>query len=90
MHILVTGGAGYVGSNVAHALVEAGHRVSVLDDLSSGHRAAVHAEARLTVGGCGDHGALDEAAAGGLPESTPLILVCSPAASAGQRASAGA
>ena len=68
MHILVTGGAGYVGSNVAHALVEAGHRVSVLDDLSSGHRAAVHVESHLTVGRCGDHDALDEAADGGLPD----------------------
>lgn len=41
MNILVTGGAGYVGSHVCLALKEAGHRVVVLDDLSSGHRAAV-------------------------------------------------
>ena len=36
MKVLVTGGAGYIGSVVAHQLVDAGHRVSVLDDLSAG------------------------------------------------------
>lgn len=59
MHVLVTGGAGYVGSNVVHALRQAGHRVSVIDDLSSGHRAALPADAHLVVGDCGDAGALD-------------------------------
>ncbi|MEV4740404.1 UDP-glucose 4-epimerase GalE [Streptomyces sp. NPDC049555] len=38
---LVTGGAGYVGSVVAAHLLRAGHRVTVLDDLSTGHRDAV-------------------------------------------------
>jgi UDP-glucose 4-epimerase len=41
MKLLVTGGAGYVGSIVAQQLLEAGHAVTVLDDLSRGHRAAV-------------------------------------------------
>ncbi len=41
MRYLVTGGAGYVGSVVASALVEAGHEVEVLDDLSTGHADAV-------------------------------------------------
>jgi len=41
MRILVTGGAGYVGSTVTTLLVEAGHQVTVLDDLSSGHESAV-------------------------------------------------
>lgn len=68
MHVLVTGGAGYVGSNVVHALREAGHRVTVLDDLSSGHRAAVPAEATLLEGGCGDPRALAEVAAAGVPD----------------------
>jgi UDP-glucose 4-epimerase len=45
--LLVTGGAGYVGSvNAAH-LVDAGHEVVVLDDLSTGHRDAVPAAARF-------------------------------------------
>lgn len=43
--ILVTGGAGYVGSVVAAHLLEAGHQVTVVDDLSTGHREAVPAEA---------------------------------------------
>ena len=41
MRLLVTGGAGYVGSVCAAHLVEAGHEVVVLDDLSTGHRDAV-------------------------------------------------
>ena len=48
--ILVTGGAGYVGSVSVAALVEAGHEVSVLDDLTTGHRAAVNPSARLPEG----------------------------------------
>ena len=43
--ILVTGGAGYVGSVSVEALLAAGHEVVVLDDLTTGHRAAVPAEA---------------------------------------------
>jgi UDP-glucose 4-epimerase len=41
VRVLVTGGAGYVGSISVEALVAAGHEVSVIDDLSTGHRAAV-------------------------------------------------
>ena len=48
--ILVTGGAGYVGSVSVAALLEAGHAVSVLDDLTTGHRGAVAPAARLHVG----------------------------------------
>ncbi|RDG33259.1 UDP-glucose 4-epimerase GalE [Streptomyces corynorhini] len=47
---LVTGGAGYVGSVVAAHLLEAGHEVTVLDDLSTGFRAAVPAGARFVEG----------------------------------------
>ena len=50
MRILVTGGAGYVGSVTVDTLVAAGHEVTVLDDLSTGHRAAVADGARLVVG----------------------------------------
>jgi UDP-glucose 4-epimerase len=39
--VVVTGGAGYIGSHAVRALAEAGHAVAVLDDLSAGHRAAV-------------------------------------------------
>ncbi|MFI9233469.1 UDP-glucose 4-epimerase GalE [Streptomyces rimosus] len=47
---LVTGGAGYVGSVVAAHLVEAGHTVTVLDDLSTGHREGVPAGAGFIEG----------------------------------------
>ncbi|MDO4558575.1 MAG: UDP-glucose 4-epimerase GalE [Planctomycetia bacterium] len=42
MHILVTGGAGYIGSHATKMLVEAGHQVTVVDNLSKGYRDAVH------------------------------------------------
>jgi UDP-glucose 4-epimerase len=44
MKLLVTGGAGYIGSVVARQLLRAGHEVAILDNLSRGHRAAVPAE----------------------------------------------
>ena len=50
MRLLVTGGAGYVGSVVAAQLVEAGHETVVLDDLSKGHEKAVPEGARLARG----------------------------------------
>ncbi|HTE49250.1 MAG TPA: UDP-glucose 4-epimerase GalE [Kofleriaceae bacterium] len=47
MRLLVTGGAGYIGSVVASQLLEAGHEVAVADDLSTGHRDAVPDGARF-------------------------------------------
>jgi UDP-glucose 4-epimerase len=49
MKLLVTGGAGYIGSIVARHLTAAGHEVVVLDNLERGHRAAVAPEMRLIV-----------------------------------------
>ncbi|MEU5923729.1 UDP-glucose 4-epimerase GalE [Streptomyces antimycoticus] len=53
---LVTGGAGYVGSVVAAHLLEAGHRVTVLDDLSTGHREGVPEGAEFIEGRIQDAG----------------------------------
>ena len=58
MRLLVTGGAGYVGSHVARQLVEAGHDVVVYDDLSTGHRWAVLG-AELVEGDMRDQSHLD-------------------------------
>jgi UDP-glucose 4-epimerase len=54
MRVLVTGGAGYVGSVVAAHLLEAGHHVVVLDNLVTGHRDAVAPGATLVVGDVAD------------------------------------
>ncbi len=54
MHVLVTGGAGFIGSHVVDLLIHSGHRVTVLDSLEKGHRDAVHPEAAFVQGDCGD------------------------------------
>ena len=60
MRVLVTGGAGYVGSVSVEALVGAGHEVTVLDDLSTGYAGAVSPAARLEIGSYGDTPAVAE------------------------------
>jgi UDP-glucose 4-epimerase len=54
MTVLVTGGAGYIGSQMVHELVDAGERVVVLDNLSTGFRWAVAEGVPLVVGETGD------------------------------------
>ena len=49
MKVLVTGGAGYIGSTVTRLLLDDGHDVTVVDDLSTGHRDAVPAGATQLV-----------------------------------------
>ena len=58
MKVLVTGGAGYIGSHVVQMLVERGYQVVVYDNLSAGHRAAVHSDAALIIGDLRDREAL--------------------------------
>jgi UDP-glucose 4-epimerase len=60
MRILVTGGAGYIGSVVTEHLITEGDEVVVLDNLSQGHRAAVHPQAAFFEGDVGDRALLDE------------------------------
>ncbi|MDB5306411.1 MAG: galE [Gemmataceae bacterium] len=58
MRILVTGGAGYIGSHTVRLLLARGHDVTVLDNLSYGHRQAVPAD-RLVVADLGDISQVD-------------------------------
>lgn len=59
MRILVVGGAGYVGSTSVESFVEAGHEVTVFDDLSTGHADAVAQPARLVRGSIQDRARLE-------------------------------
>jgi UDP-glucose 4-epimerase len=55
MRILITGGAGYIGSHAVRETIDQGHQVWVLDDLSNGHKSAVHSKAQLVIGSTGDY-----------------------------------
>ena len=58
MRLVVTGGAGYIGSVVAAQLIDAGHNVVVFDDLSKGNEQAVPDGASLVRGSLHDEGLL--------------------------------
>lgn len=64
MRVLVTGGAGYIGSHAAREFLDAGHEVHVLDDLSKGHRAAVPPGAAFFEGDLADREVLRPALEG--------------------------
>ena len=55
MGVLVTGGAGYIGSHMVLELLDTGEDVIVLDNLSSGFRRAVPDDAKFVEGDVGDH-----------------------------------
>ena len=59
MNVLVTGGAGYIGSVTVAELIAAGEAVVVLDNLYQGHRAAVHPDAQFVEGDLADRALLD-------------------------------
>ena len=69
MRTLVTGGAGYVGSVCVECLLAEGHAVTVVDDLSEGHRAAVASGADFCEGNFGDLALLDAVMAKARPEA---------------------
>jgi UDP-glucose 4-epimerase len=60
MSILVTGGAGYIGSHMVYELADAGERVVVLDNLSTGFDWAVAKDVPLTIGDTGDQNLVGE------------------------------
>lgn len=61
MNILVTGGAGYIGSICVEQLVTAGHAVTVFDNLTEGHRKAVDPRAKLIVGDLQERCSIEDA-----------------------------
>jgi UDP-glucose 4-epimerase len=65
MKVLVTGGAGYIGSVVTQRLVEGGHDVTVLDNLSFGWREAIHPQAAFVKGDLLDRPFVEKTLAGG-------------------------
>jgi len=60
LHILVTGGAGYIGAATVRLLLQNNYQVTVLDNLSRGHRDSVPSPARLIVGNVADSTLLNE------------------------------
>jgi UDP-glucose 4-epimerase len=68
LRILVTGGAGFIGSHVVDRFVALGHDVTVFDNLSSGRREFVNAKAKLMVGDLTDAEAVDQCVATARPE----------------------
>ena len=82
MQVLVTGGAGFIGSHVVDACLEAGHSVSIVDDLSSGKRENADPAARLHVADICNAQAMEEVFAVERPEA-----ICHLAAKANVRES---
>jgi UDP-glucose 4-epimerase len=69
MKILVVGGAGYIGSVCAELLLDEGHTVSIFDNLSEGHRAAIDLRAQFVEGDLQNQQSIEEALAKQKPEA---------------------
>lgn len=69
MNILVTGGAGYIGSVFVEQILDAGHSVTVFDNLTEGHRSAVDPRATFVHGDFNDRDVIHHALAKAQPEA---------------------
>jgi UDP-glucose 4-epimerase len=69
MHIFVTGGAGYIGSVCVEQMLDAGHRVTVFDNLTEGHRRAVVPLAQLVTGDLQERCQIEDALEQASPEA---------------------
>jgi len=69
MKILVVGGAGYIGSVCAELLLDEGHTVSIFDNLSEGHRAAIDLRAQFVEGDLQSQQSIEQALAKQKPEA---------------------
>lgn len=76
MKVLVAGGAGYIGAHMCKMLAAHGYDVLVCDDLSTGHRAALH-WGQFTQASIGDAGALDALFATQRPDAVMHFAACS-------------
>ncbi len=81
MRVLVTGGAGYVGSVTVERLIDAGHDVTVLDSLVTGHREAAEPLATLVEGSLGDQALVERVLA---ERSIEAVLHCGARSLVGQ------
>ncbi|MBS3974636.1 MAG: NAD-dependent epimerase/dehydratase family protein [Actinobacteria bacterium] len=64
MNFLLTGGTGFIGSNLAELLLADKHSVTILDDLSSGYRENLHSDATFILGDISRPGVVHDAAKG--------------------------
>ena len=73
MTILVTGGAGFIGSHLVEAFLAEGHAVSVMDDLSTGRESNLHSGAKFLWADIRDAGPVDRIFGGGRFMSSAIM-----------------
>ena len=74
MNILVTGGAGYIGSHVSLNLLDAGYNVTILDDLSTGHEQLIPKKADYIKCNINDCNIINKCSASKSPDEEPKIF----------------